>query len=168
MPFWFIRISRMIEVYHPCQCANICYLFNLSTYSGPYCFRPHIIPLAILVDRLVIFGRYCMIRLLQFNVISICLALNRLNKFINIYYQFSRIDAAQFPSRRWYYRKCWNWSSVGGKCRVALGGGVPLSPQKYRPTPYRSLFSPLSHPTIAAFGWFHPVPARQNVWTIKL
>ena len=41
---------------------------------------------------------------------------------------------------------------TGGKCRVAWGGGVSLSLKKYRPTPYRALFSPLSHPTSAAFG----------------
>ena len=35
-----------------------------------------------------------MIRLLQLNALSICLALNRLNKFNNIYYQFSKERAA--------------------------------------------------------------------------
>ena len=87
----------MIEVCHSCQCANIICIFNSSSYSNHYCFRPYIIPLAILVNRSVIFGRYCIIRLLQLNALSICLALNRLNKFNNISYQFSNIGPFGFP-----------------------------------------------------------------------
>lgn len=95
----FIRIGRMIWSVHSCQCANIKHLFNSSSYSGPYCFRPYIIPLAILVYRSVIFGRYCIIRLLQSNVISICLALNRLNKFNNISYQFSILVSSETANK---------------------------------------------------------------------
>ena len=90
MPLWFIHTGRSTLVCHSCQCANIICIFNSSSYSNHYCFKSYIIPLAILVNRLVIFGRYCMIRLLQLNALSICLALNRLNKFNNIFHQFSK------------------------------------------------------------------------------
>ena len=72
------------------QCASIKLLSISSAYSNRYCFRSYIIPFAILVNRSVIFGRYCIIRLLQLNALPVCLALNRLNKFNNIFYQFSK------------------------------------------------------------------------------
>ena len=111
MPFKLIRIGRMIWSVHSCQCANIKHLSNLPAYSGPYCFRPYIISLAILVDRSVRFDRYCVIRLLRSNVLSICLALDRLNKFNNISYQFSKIAPfgfrfCHFPRDGGYYAKC--------------------------------------------------------------
>ena len=97
MPSCFIHTGRAIWVYHSCQCANIICIFNSSSYSNHYCFRSYIIPLAILVNRLVIFGRYCIIRLLQLNALPICLALNRLNKFNNIFHQFSNSVSFGFP-----------------------------------------------------------------------
>ena len=93
----------------------------------------YIIPLAILVNCSVIFSRYCIIRLLQLNALPICLALNRLNKFNNIYYQFSNIELLGFPRDGDIIANVEIDSPSGGKCRVAKGGGVSLSSKKYRP-----------------------------------
>ena len=138
MPFRLIRIGRMICSVRSCQCANIKLLSNFSAYSGPYCFRPYIIPLAICVDRSVIFDRYCMIRLLQSNVISICLALGRLNKFSNISCQFSKI--APFGFRFYLFPRDGDImpnveieSRTGENVDWHWVGGASLSFKKYRP-----------------------------------
>ena len=150
MLFKLIRIGRMIWSVHSCQCANIKLLSNLSAYSGPYCFRPYIISLAILVYRSVIFGRYCIIRLLQSNVLSICLALDRLNKFSNIFCQFSKIKLrgfrfCLFPRDDDIIANIEIESRTGENVDWHWVGGASLSLKKYRPLAKAAIRLPLQY-----------------------
>ena len=154
----------MIEVYRRACRAYLLQWFNLISCSGRHWFRPYKLPLATLVNRSVIVDRYCMIRLPQFNALSVCLALNRINKFNNIFYQFSKINVAWFPSQRDYYLKCWKLIFRRGKMPSGRGWGGLSVP--FRTSGLRE--SGCSFRRIYSNGCFHPIEARFANWTIKL
>ena len=123
LPSWFIRGQvANISLFAALPCLSLA-MIQFDSYSSHYCFWPYKLPLASLVIRSVIAERHCMIRLPQFNALPVCLALNRLNKFNNVFHQFSKINAARFPLQRDYYLKCWELIFRRGKMPSGRGWG---------------------------------------------